>query len=258
MIIILTIFAFIFGAVMASFFGVLIYRLPKKESIVTPPSHCPSCEHLIKWYDNIPVISYLVLRGKCRYCKSKIGLFSFIYELLGGVSLALTVYCYGVNYLTIFILIIVLILYFIAGYDYKTYEILDVSWISLAIVSLGLFFFRIFYLKEDYLTYLIATAIGFTFFFLIKVFGKAIMKQDCLGGGDVILMGIAGLFLGVFNLLIAILVASFTGSVIEIILLKTKKKPEHSLIAFGPYLVLGIIFALLFGDKLMSLLMGVI
>ena len=257
MIIIVTVFGFLFGTIMASFFGVVIDRLPRGESIVTPPSHCPSCGHRIAFYDNIPILSYLILRGKCRHCHSKIGLFSFVYELLGGLLIALVVFVFGVNYLTLFMVPIALVLYFIAGYDYKTMEILDVSWILLALLAISLFFYRVFGLGEDYLPYLIGAAAGLLFFLAIKLIGRLVLKKECLGGGDVILMGIAGLLLGPLSLLLSVIVGSFAGTVIESILLLAKKK-DRGPIAFGPYLVFGILFALLFGRAIIDSLLGVI
>lgn len=258
MIVILSIIAFLLGAIMASFFGVIIYRVPKNESIMFPASHCGDCNHKLAWYDNIPIISYIILRGKCRYCKSKIGLFSFIYEVICAITLTLVVIRLGVNYSTIFYSLLTLILLFIAGYDYKTYEMLDISLIILGVLSIGTFFFNIFYLKENYLNYLLAGIIGFVVFGLIKIVSKVLFKKDALGGGDVILIGFAGLFLGLFNLLFAILVGTFVGCVIELTLMALKLKSKDSLIPFGPYLVLGIIISMLSGDYIYSWILGMV
>lgn len=249
----LAVFAFIFGAVMMSFFGVVISRVPKNESIVTPPSHCENCGERIKWYDNIPIVSYLLLKGKCRYCHSKIGLFSFVYEFIGGLVLFLIVEHFKLTFDTLFLIFIFLVLLFIAGYDYKTYEVLDISWIIFLVLSIGYFLYLIFVNEKDYLNYLFAALIGFLFFGSIKVVGKLITKNDCLGGGDVIIMGIAGLFLGIFGLLVAILVSSLLGSIIEIIKLKITKK--ESKIPFTPYLVFGILFSSLLIEVILDYLL---
>ena len=100
--IIIGVFLFILGTVLASFIGVVIYRVPNKMSIVKPDSFCPCCKTPIKWYDNIPLLSYLILGGKCRYCKAKIGINSFLLELSGGILFLLAFLMYhfcGINYL---------------------------------------------------------------------------------------------------------------------------------------------------------------
>lgn len=258
MVIMFTIYAFLLGSILASFFGVVIYRVPNNMSIINPPSFCPNCNHKIKWYENIPIFSFIFLKGKCSNCKASIGWFSFIYELLGGIIFALTFLVFKFSYIAIFMLVIVAILYLIAGYDFKTNTILDICWIGLLIVSLGLYAYRVFALKENFLEYLLGAVIGFTFFFLVKIIGKAIKKVDCLGMGDVILMGIAGLIIGYKGLLLAILIASVTGSIIEIILLKTNKRKKDSEIAFCPYLVLGILIAMLYGTNIINWYLGLV
>lgn len=252
--IIVDIIAFIFGAVLASFYGVIIHRLPKKESIITPSSYCPNCHELIKWYDNIPIISYLILRGKCRYCKNKIPLSSFLYELFGGIISLVTICVFGLTYETIFVFCIVQILYLIAGYDYKTYEMLDIFLIIFGLIGIGYFFFIIFYPKinEDYLLYILGGVVAISFFSLIKLFGITVLKKDILGTGDLILFGIAGFFLGIFNMVYALLIASLVGSIVEVIKMKITKKDK--LVAFGPYLALGIFVALLSGNYLLNAL----
>ena len=105
----------------------MLVRLDSNDlSIIKPSSFCPNCKHQIKWYENIPVFSYIFLKGRCSQCKSKIGLSSFIYELLGGIIFVLAFLAYGFSFETIFIILITAILYLIAGYDFKTKTILDI------------------------------------------------------------------------------------------------------------------------------------
>ncbi|MDY2888872.1 MAG: prepilin peptidase [Candidatus Caccosoma sp.] len=252
------IYAFILGSALASFFGVIIYRVPNDLSIIKPSSFCPNCKHQIKWYENVPVFSYIFLKGRCSQCKSKIGISSFIYELLGGIIFVLAFLAYGFSFETIFIILITAILYLIAGYDFKTKTILDIFWIIFLVLAVGLFLFRVFYLKYDFLPYLIGAGVGFAFFMLIKLIGKFILKNDCLGGGDVIIMAIAGLILKYSGLLLATLVASLVGSIIEITLIKMKKKASDEEIAFCPYLVLGILFALFYGEAIINFYLKVV
>lgn len=250
--VIFALLAFVLGACLASFYGVIISRVPNDMSIIKPASHCFNCKAPIKWYDNIPVISYLILKGKCRSCHQSYGSFYFFYELFNGLISAGIVALYGFSYETISIFLLFQILYLIAGYDYKTFEMLDVTLIIYGVIALGYFFFRVFYLKDaNYIDLLIGSAIGLVFFGAIKVIGKLILKKDCLGGGDVILMTISGLFLGIIPTLFAILVGSLVGTIIEVIKMKVTKK--EGMIAFGPYLGLGTFVSLLLSDYVMRL-----
>ena len=252
----LAVWMFVFGAILASFFGVVIDRVPRGESIVSPPSHCPACGHKLKWYENIPIFSWLFLRGKCKACGEKIGLFWFLYELIGGLSLVLALLAFGVTWETLFVLAIVLILLLIAGYDYKTQTFPDLFWIIFLAFALGLFFFRVFALEADFWDYLIGVAAGFAFFGLIKLVGGAILKRDCLGGGDVLVMGIAGLVLGWINLSLSLLFASLLGLLLEWIPILLGKKERGREIPFCPYLVFGIYLAMLYGTPLMELVVS--
>lgn len=254
----ISIYLFILGSVFASFFGVIISRVPKDLSIVKPASHCEKCDHILKWYENIPVFSYIFLKGRCSKCKTPIGISGFIYELIGGASFVLGYLSYGFSVETIFILSIVAILLLIAGYDFKTNSILDITWIIFLILSIILFSYRVFFLEHSYVKYLIGAVVGFVFFMGIKLLARLIMGVDGLGGGDVIVMTIAGLILGWSGLLISVLIASILGSIIELVLIKVGKRDRESEIAFCPYLVLGIFIALLYGETIINFYLGLV
>lgn len=256
--IIISIYLFILGSIFASFFGVIISRVPNNLSIIKPASHCENCNHELKWYENIPVFSYLYLRGKCSECKTKIGFFGFILEILGGISFVLAYLAFGFSLETVFVLAITAILLLIGGFDYKTNTILDIFWIIFLILSGGLFAYRVLILNYSFNSYLIGVLVGFIFFMSIKVIGKLILGGDCLGGGDVILMSIAGLILGWDGLLLSVLIASVLGSIIELTLIKLGKKDRDSEIAFCPYLVLGIFVALLYGNPIIEFYLGLV
>ncbi len=256
--IIILIYLFILGSIFASFFGVVISRVPKELSIVKPSSHCENCNHILKWYENIPIFSYIFLKGKCSKCKTPIGIFGFVFEIIGGLSLSLSYLAYGLRIETIFIVLIVLILLLIAGFDYQTNTILDIMWIIFLFLSILLFGYRVFILEHDFIPYLIGATVGFIFFMGIKVIGKLIMGVDCLGGGDVIIMAIAGLILNWGGLLVSILIASILGSIIELTLIKLKVRDRESEIAFCPYLCLGIFVALLYGQQIIDFYMGLV
>jgi leader peptidase (prepilin peptidase)/N-methyltransferase len=136
----IAVFAFIFGAVFASFGGVVAYRVPKRQSIVKPDSYCPSCGKSIKPYDNIPIISWLILGGKCRSCKAKIGVFSLICEFFGGIGFCGAYLMYGgsLKTLPIFIALLFLVFLFliVAAIDYETHDIYNVSLIIFGVIAL--------------------------------------------------------------------------------------------------------------------------
>ncbi len=254
--IVVGIFATILGAVFASFFGVIISRVPKHKSIITPPSHCDTCGHELSWYENIPIFSYIFLGGKCKTCKGRISPFSLIYEIIGALSILLLYLQYKLTYEFLFLSVIVLLLLLIAGYDYYTNEILDIFWILLLIVSIGLGVYRVIVLNHNIFDYLIGGGILLLFFLLIKLLSYLIFKKDGLGTGDVIFMAVSGLIIGYKTILITLLVAGVIGSVIELTLIATKKKDRESMIPFLPYLSLGVYVSILYGNTIVNFIFG--
>ncbi len=250
--IILAIFSFILGAILASFGGVIIARVPYGESIVKPQSHCSNCNNNLKWYDNIPILSFIILRGKCRYCKSKIGYFYFIIEILGGLIFLLVFLQFKISYNTIIGFFISFILLIMAGLDYKTHYVYDLSLISLFLVSAASYIIPQIINLEFNPDGLIGLAVGFLGFLLIRIIAKLITKEEALGLGDVYLMGTAGLLLGWQNLLLSVLFGSVIGAIIEVTLIIIKKKNRESEIAFVPYLALGIFLAYLYGNTIID------
>ena len=252
----LSIFAFILGAVFASFAGVVAYRVPKRQSIAKPDSYCPSCRKSIKPYDNIPILSWLILGGKCRFCKAKIGVFSLLCEILGGVGFWAAYWLYGNTPLELPILIALLCMVFLflvmAAIDYETHDIYNITLILFGAIALFLSLYRIFVLKESVWSFVGGAALGFGFFGLIALISKLILKRDALGSGDIWLVGIGGLMIGAFPLLLAILIGTLLGSVIELIKINRGKQGRESEIAFGPYLLLGIGLMAIFGNILLD------
>ena len=246
------VFMFILGTIIASFLGVVIFRVPNNMSIIKPNSFCPNCNKPIKWYDNIPLISYICLKGKCRYCKSKIGISSFLLELMGGILYLLAYLSFGLSYDLLFIIPIISLLIVIAEIDYYHQVIYDWSWISLLIIVA----FYVLYLGLTKwmvpIDNFIGAGIGFISFLLIKVIGKIASNQEVLGMGDVILMGIAGLLLDYKIWLFSLLAGSLLGSIIEITLIICKKRKRGETVAFGPYLVSGMIVGILYGSQIVD------
>jgi leader peptidase (prepilin peptidase) / N-methyltransferase len=218
---------FIFGSILGSFYNVVIYRLPRKESIVVGSSHCPNCNTNIKPYDLIPILSYFILGGKCRSCKQS---YSFRYpliEFITGCLFALTYLVYGFSWLTFIGIILASVLLIITMIDIDTMEIYDTFQVILFVLAI-LFITQSSLPLGDHL-------IGF---FIISVpFYILALITGGMGGGDIKLIAMGGLYcLDGKQLLVAFFIASITGGLVAILLVLLKQQGRKSLIAFGPYL----------------------
>lgn len=233
---------FTFGLIMGSFYNVCAYRLPKKESLMFPSSHCPKCNHFLKWYELIPVLSYIIQRGKCRNCKEKISPFYMIFELFTGILFLLSYLVFGITIKTaiaitfvsiIDIIIISDILYtiindgvLIVGGIFLLAELLIEKIVSLDNIDFIIIF-------KEFGMILFNGIIPFIIMFLIKKMGDYMFKKESMGGGDIKLMFIFGIVLGSINAISTIFIASFIALPISLIILKMKKTHE---IPFGPFL----------------------
>ena len=241
----LTFFSIIIGAIIGSFLNVCIVRLPKEESIVTPGSHCPHCNHPILFYDNIPFISYLVLRGKCRYCKSSISPQYPLIEGITAISSLLLFLKFGpsLNYLLYFSFVAALIV--ITVVDIYHQIIPDV--ISIPGIGVGL----LGSLLVPYITFfnsLLGILLGGGSLFLVATLYQWFFKREGMGGGDVKLLAMIGAFLGWKSVILTILLGSLVGSIIGMITMVIKGKDFKYAIPFGPFLSLGAVIALFYGE----------
>jgi len=258
-IILIHIFIFIFGTLIGSFTNVLIYRLPKHENFVTEASHCMSCGHRLKWYDLVPLFSWLFLGGKCRYCKTKISGQYPLVEAANGIGYVLIFLVGGHDSLTSILYCILHCLCFsilltISVIDARTYEI-PVG-LNIAIGILGIIHLIIYItldvgpervsIYEHFYDYLIGAVCvsGFLLLLFIITGGRGI------GGGDIKLMAAAGLLLGWKHIIPALMFGAILGSIIHIILMKVSDKDRK--LAFGPYLSAGIVIMILVGDRLID------
>ena len=272
MMIIYTILVFLLTTAIGSFLNVVIYRLPEKMSLVSPGSHCPKCNTPIKWYDNIPILSYIILRGKCRHCKEKISPRYLIVELVTGVASTLIFLRFGISFNALFGIIFFLTLVPIAFIDFEHQIIPDSCIIILLVLGIvGIFFNDLAYgeglVLIDYKSKLIS--LGFVVgFSIIIILLERLFKRDLMGGGDLKLLGVVGLLLGWQLLLIVIASSSVIASLVEITreqIHKNKiKRIEEKgdtviveeegphLFAFGPYLALCSIVVYCFGINLIE------
>ncbi len=229
---------FIFGLLIGSFLNVCIYRIPKKENITTTRSHCMACGNVIKWYDLIPVISYLLLKGRCRNCKAKLSVQYPLIELLNGLLYCLIFAVAGLSIKSVLLCALTSALIVIAVIDWRTYEI--PFGLNVFIAVLG--FFNLAVDWPNWLDYVIGSVSVSAFLLILYL----VTKGRGIGGGDIKLMAAAGLFLGVKSTILAFVIGCVLGSVIHLIRMKVSKQ-DHVL-AFGPYLAMGIFVAGLWGD----------
>lgn len=242
-------FATVLGLLFGSFLNVCIYRIPREKSIVWPPSSCPNCGARINWYDNIPVLSFLALRGKCRNCKSPISIQYPIVELLTGALTLLFVWRYGLNVWTFVVLAAVYALIILSVIDLDIMIIPDRF--SLGMIVLGLAFawcnpnFSGAWWQKE-LASLLGAGVGLFGVLAIALLGTWLFKKEAMGGGDVKLMGGIGALIGWEGVITTIVFASFLGLVYAVFLMIFKGKKGGDAIPFGPFLSLGALINLFY------------
>lgn len=231
------IYSFILGSVIGSFLNVVIYRLPRGENLSRPGSHCPVCNEAIKWYDNVPIFSYIALRGKCRVCKTKISIQYPLIEILTGILFLLVYLKFGYTLNTIKFFIFVSILLSAAIIDIKSYFLPDS--LTFSLIILGIISATVSHMNYE-ISFMGAAAYAFPFL-LLYGYGEYIFKKEAMGFGDIKLAAGIGSFLGYagfFNLYLYITITFVIGSVVSLTLIRLKIKERTSQIAFAPYLAL--------------------
>ncbi len=256
--------ALIFGLHVGSFLNVCIYRLPRSESIVTPPSHCPKCNKKIEWFDNIPLISYILLGGKCRNCKTTISPRYFLVELLTGLLFVFLMMKFGLSFNFFIFAVFTCILIIVTFIDFDHFLIPDVlvlpgivlglavSVKNSLLVDLSPLFFHVSYPLSAFLNSLTGAVLGFVSLLFIAVLGEMLFKKEAMGCGDLKLLAMLGAFLGWRNVFFTIFASSLVGSVIGIVLILLKRKGRWEYIPYGPYLALAGIISIFWGDILIA------
>lgn len=233
---------FIFGSVMGSFYHVIANRLSKGESITSPPSHCEKCNHKLKWYELIPIISYIIQGGKCRQCKSKMGISYFLIELCTGILFAVCYHVFDCSLELVTALLFVSCLIIIIISDIEYMIILDEV---LIFTVFGIIIIDIFDVGVYETSLRILSGLGtFLTMMVIKKLGDVIFKQESLGGGDIKLMFLIGLVIGYPMAVCNIFFATFIAFPIALFLLITKK---DNVIPFGPFLSMAAILLYIWG-----------
>lgn len=241
---------FIFGASVGSFCSAYIYRTQEGISIAKGRSICPSCEKQIKGYDLIPVLSFIILEGKCRFCNGRIPWESFIIEVLCGLTAITLFVFYDITTKSLLVFFALAVLMCVFLIDLRTMEIPN----ELSIVLLVLGVVDIFLSTE---TSLLERGIGFVIISL-PMFLLTLAIKNAFGGGDIKLIAAAGFLLGWPGVVFATFLGLLIGGAQGVYILAVKKKGKETLFAFGPALAVGIAGSLLFGKEAISWYVGLI
>lgn len=231
---------FIIGAVMGSFYHVVATRMSRDESIIYPSSHCIKCNHKLKWYENIPIISYIMLKGRCSSCHSKIPISYLIVEVVTALLFAVCFHAFKFSFDLVIALIFISSLIIVIVSDIEYMIILDevLMFSSLLIVVLD-----IFVLGLDKAAYHIYGGVGaFLTMYALKIMGDKLFKKESLGGGDIKLMFLFGLVLGYALSVCTIFLATFIAFPIALFLLFSNR---DNIIPFGPFLSMSAILILI-------------
>lgn len=241
---VLILFGFLYGATLGSFYNVVGLRIPKKESIVNPPSHCTTCNRRLTLIDLVPIFSYIFLRGKCRTCHSKISPIYMTTEIATGVLFAFAVWKVGLTTeLGVALLLISLL------------AIITVSDIAYMVISdkVLLFFLpclivaRVFSPLDPWWSSVLGAVFGFGFLLLIAIFSNGGM-----GGGDIKLFFLIGWVLGFVHTAMALILSAVIGLVLGVIILSINKKERKTPIPFGPSIAIATILVYFYGDIMLN------
>ena len=272
-------FSFWLGACIASFLNVVIWRVPRGESIVSPPSHCPKCNALIKWYQNIPILAWLALRGKCANCKAPISPRYILIEALGGALFLAVFWCCFKPYAPY---VKDMVQKQIFPYSLAITLVVMWTWVSLMIIGsmidfdhkllpdfvtvggmiLGLGYNAVAYSFahsfEPIVKSLVGLVFGFGLLWLIRFLGSKAFKREAMGMGDVFLMGAVGALFGPVAVLVTLILSSVFGSIVGVgmIALSKTKFGKFVEIPYGPYICLGCLAWMFWGPELVSWYLG--
>jgi len=262
------IWVFAFGAMVGSFLNVVIARVPKRQSIVSPGSRCPRCGSAIAWYDNIPIVSWILLRARCRKCGQPISTRYPLVELLMGVLAVAVVKRDGLGWVAVGDFGLVAALVALAYIDLDTWLLPhQITWPLLVVGLVSPLWNR----ELTWAQSLIGAAAGFALFAAIALIGEKLLKRETMGWGDVWLLAAIAGWLGWPALLPVVLLSAVQGAIVGSILLAVRREPEPSpppapaappsdedwvppkhAVPYGPFLSLAALEYLFFGDRIVS------
>ncbi len=237
---------FIFGTIIGSFLNVCIYRIPMQQSIAYPPSHCTNCGSRIKWYDLIPIVSYVILKGKCRNCGEKISKKYPIIEFITGLLYVMLYIKFGISIDIVKYIVFISILIVIGMIDFNTTDVYfktTIVGIISAVVFLGIYYYNGLPIK----TYIYGGTAGGGLLALIILITKGGM-----GWGDMEICLVCGLFLGLKLTFMMLFLSFITGAVIGVMLILLGKKSRKDYIPFGPFIITASIITVFWGQNILN------
>lgn len=242
---------FFVGTLFGSFFNVCILRIPKGQSIVYPSSHCDYCKNKIKWYDMIPLISYIILRGKCRYCGEKISSQYFFMEILSGFVFSTMYLKYGYQLLTLKFIVFISLLIVISIIDIDTTDVYLCT--TLPGIILGFIFVLINVLgNNDIKGYLFAVIISIVLIIVINTITEKFIKIAAVGMGDTEVLVVCGLFLGSKFSFLMLFMAVIFGGIVGTVLIVFRIKDKIDYMPFVPFITASSIITILFGQNILN------
>ncbi len=247
--VILIFFIFWTGACIGSFLNVCIYRMPAQKSVVSPGSACPSCGHQLSWWENIPLLSYVILRAKCRQCKSPISIQYPIVEFINGVFYVLIWFKYNEAVPALIYCLFFSALLAVTVIDLKHYIIPD----SISVAGIPAGIAASFFLPQlNWVDSLLGIVIGGGILYLVAWGYYAITKREGMGGGDIKLLAMIGAFLGWQAVPAVIFFSAAAGTVIGVAMMLISNKDRHYALPYGPFLAGAAVFYLFFGHEIID------
>jgi leader peptidase (prepilin peptidase)/N-methyltransferase len=247
---------FLFGSIFGSFSNVCIYRLPNNKAISKGRSFCSSCKEEIRWFDNIPLISFIILRGKCRNCNAKISFQYFLVELIAGLSFVFIYYLFGISITSVLLAILSIFFIIIFFIDLKHYIIPNE--LTFPLMAIG--FLKSFdpnlnqTIFPNYINSLIGGLVGYSIIWLIIFIYKKIRNKEGMGLGDAKLLAVIGFWFGWLSIPFTIFISSVVALILVIPSILKKSKGMASQIPFGPYIIIGCIIYISFENQINNIL----
>lgn len=249
-----SVWVFVLGLMIGSFLNVCIVRFPKEESVSQGRSHCPHCRETLAWYDNIPVLSFLILKGQCRHCQKPISIRYPVVEMVSAFSLAGLYFFWGPGVKFVFFGYLICSLIIVMAVDFEHQIIPDE--VSLTGILFGLVMSYVFPSLHQEASRRLGLAdsslgmlAGIGLIYGVARLGEFLFRKESMGGGDLKLLAMIGTFLGFEKTLLAFFIAPLIGAPVGIVLWKIK---NSKYIAFGPYLALGAVIALFWGEEILA------